>query len=124
MELLNAPGGPSTGRVELIMGVPYTTDLLYDDQFRALARKHPNFTYHSAISRENNPLYVSSLLAQNMDYFAELLRNERTLIYVCGLQGMEKSLFTTLIEHVVAEGFIEQTGSVLKPTERCKLEVY
>lgn len=124
MELLNAPGGPSTSRVELIMGVPYTTDLLYDGQFRELARMHPNFTYHSAISREASPLYVSTLLQQKMGDFAEMLRNERTLIYVCGLEGMEQGLYETLIEHNLADGFVEQGGAVLKPTERCKLEVY
>jgi ferredoxin--NADP+ reductase len=124
MELLNSPDGPTSSRVELIMGVPYTTDLLYDQEFRELANKHPNFSYHCAVSREVNPLYVSSLLQRDISYFADMLRSERTLIYVCGLQGMEAGLYATLVEHKLSGGYFDQTAKGFKPTERCKLEVY
>lgn len=124
MELFNSPDGPTTSRVELVMGVPYTTDLLYDQEFRKLAQTHPNFRYHCAISREENPLYVGSLLQQEFSSFADMLRGERTLIYVCGLQGMEQGLFAVLNEHNLAEGYVAQTDKGFKPTERCKLEVY
>lgn len=124
MELFNSPDGPTGSRVELIMGVPYTTDLLYDQEFRELAHKHANFSYHCAVSREENPLYVSSLLQREIDYFADMLRSERTLIYVCGLQGMEQGLHATLVEHDLSDGYFKQTDKGFKPTERCKLEVY
>lgn len=124
MELLNAPGGPSSSRIELIMGAPYTTDLLYDAEFRDLAQRHANFNYRTAISREDNPLYVSSLLKKNMSDFAGMLASKRTLIYICGLEGMEKGVATTLAEFNVAEGYFESENGAAKPTERCKLEVY
>lgn len=124
MELLSAPNGPCRSRVELIMGAPYSTDLLYDAQFQNLARSHANFRYHTAISRESNPQYVSSLLQNNMQDFAGMLGSRRTLIYICGLEGMEKGVYTVLAEHNVATGFFDESGDVVKPTERCKLEVY
>ena len=61
MELLQGPpeGSPwkanwkrCGSRVELVMGSPYTTDLLYDDLLRGLAKQHANFHYHPVISRE------------------------------------------------------------------------
>ena len=40
------------GEVWLIFGVPYSTDIMYDDAFTYFAEKYPNFHYHTAISRE------------------------------------------------------------------------
>jgi ferredoxin--NADP+ reductase len=59
IELLVGPpaGSPAAAtwkrcesRIELIMGSPYTTDLLYDDLLRDLAKKYPNFHYHPVVS--------------------------------------------------------------------------
>ena len=59
-----------------------------------------------------------------MQDFADMLGSRRTLIYICGLEGMEKGVYTVLAEHNVAAGFFDESGDVVKPTERCKLEVY
>ena len=120
MEMLMGPR-PTTSRIELVMGVPYTTDLLYDDLFVELARKHANFNYHVAISREDQHLYVDALIDRNMPTFKPMLRNERTLIYLCGIQGMQQGLFSCLTRHAVAEPYIDTNG---KPGRRCMLEVY
>ncbi len=37
LELLEAQAGPTSSRIDLIMGTPYTTDLLYDELFQQLA---------------------------------------------------------------------------------------
>jgi ferredoxin--NADP+ reductase len=124
MELLSASDGPCTSRIELVMGVPYTTDLLYDDEFQALAKAHPNFSYHTAISREADGIYVTTLLARQMDYFSSMLRADRTLVYLCGLRGMEQDLYRMLQEHDLADDFVQQSSGGLKPTQRCKVEVY
>lgn len=93
-----ASGTPSTSRITLVMGAPYETDLLYDDLFRELAVQHPNFRYLTAISRhgqEDTPrkLYVQNRFQTHRDEFASLLGSERTLMYVCGLAGMELGIF-------------------------------
>lgn len=124
LELLTGSQGPVSSRIDLVMGTPYTTDLLYDDLFRSLAAEHPNFNYHTAISREANPQYVGQLIGNEIDYFADLLQRSATLIYVCGLEGMETGLFDTLRKHDLADGYLTSKGEQFKATERCKLEVY
>ncbi len=145
MELLRHPDGPCTSRIDLVMGVPYTTDLLYDDLFRKLEAGHDNFRYHTAISREpraggSRGLYVHHLMEERMDHFGPLLESPRTVIYLCGLLGMEAGVYPVLVRHGLAGGYIavgeelaavdpaEWTGKLIKrhvrPTGRCMVEVY
>ncbi len=145
MELLLRSPEPVTSQIHLVMGSPYTTDLLYDDLFTRLATEHSNFHYHTAISRE--PLidlrsgpYVHHLLNQRIDEFAPLLRNSRTLLYICGLTGMQCGVFQTLAHHDLADGYftVKRELAAIDPgnwdlkkirrafhcAERCMLEVY
>ena len=124
MELLTGPNGPTQRRIDLIMGTPYTSDLLYDELFLELAAQHPNFRYYTAISREADRLYVAGVLKRRIDEFAPLLSQPSTLIYVCGLAGMESGLFDVLDEHGLADGYLRAAGKQRKPTGRCMLEVY
>ncbi len=155
MELLQGPPADSpaastwkrcTSAMHLVMGSPYTTDLLYDDLFTALATKHANFHYHTTISRETRPdggrgEYVHQFVERKLnDKFASLLRSPRTLIYVCGLAGMQVGIFQMLAKHSLGEGYItvgEELGGVapkdwtteqikrrVRGTHRCMLEVY
>lgn len=145
LELLDGPDGPTSSRIDLIMGTPYTTDLLYDELFRQLAEKHSNFHYHTAISRELQTtgargLYVDGLIDQRIEYFADFIANPRTIVYVCGLDGMRYGLFRTLIKHDLATDYLTVDVSLqsrpmsewsdrdlkkgVKPTNRCLLEVY
>lgn len=145
MELFDGPNGPTRSQVHLLMGAPYTTDLLYDDLFARLAEQHENFHYHTAISRERRPdgrpgLYVDRLLEEKMDVFRPLLENPRTLLYICGLAGMQVGVFTALATHGLDSGYItikeelagvdpstwepQQVKRYARPTNRCMLEVY
>ncbi len=87
-------------RVALVMGSPYATDLIYDRVFRDLAAKHPSFTYHTAISREDNAgqgrLYVQDRLRTDRAALEPMLTSGRTLIYVCGIAGMELGILQEL----------------------------
>ena len=144
-ELLNAPGGPCKSQIHLVMGAPYTSDLLYHDSFEALALQYDNFHYHTAISREPLPdgrsgRYVHSLMEDELDLFKPLLVNSRTVIYVCGLAGMQLGLFKMLARHGLDDGYCERGKQVdgvapedwtpeqikrgVRPTGRCLLEVY
>ena len=147
MELLDNPAGPCSSRIHLVMGAPYTNDLLYDDIFREYAEKHDNFHYHTAISRESRSdgrrgLYVDAYVGEMMDStFRGLLENPRTLIYVCGLAGMQVGLFRVLARHGVGEGYLnikdeemaamnpndwenDRIKRFVRSTKRCMLEVY
>ena len=124
LELLTRPQGPTSKRIDLVMGTPYTTDLLYDELFRELAKEHANFNYHTAISRGSEPQYVGGLIDHQIDYFADLLHDERTLVYVCGLEGMERGLYDTLLRHHLADGYFTAKAGQIKATARCMLEIY
>ena len=92
-------GMPS--RVAMLMGTPYESDLLYDDDLRGWEDQHDNFSYHTAISRHTTPdqpsrLYVQDRLREDAETIAPMLASERTLIYICGLAGMELGVFQTL----------------------------
>ncbi len=160
MELLVGPPADSPAaatwrrcesRIELVMGSPYTSDLLYDDLLRDLAAKHPNFRYHPVISRElradgNGGLakgeYVHHFMHRQLEKqtgVMDLLHSPRTLMYMCGLAGMQVGVFELLARHgiggftkvgdelagkPVPEWTAEDIKRRVRPTHRCMLEVY
>jgi ferredoxin--NADP+ reductase len=145
LDLLEGPDGPVKGEVHLVMGAPYRTDLLYDDVFRELAERHSNFHYHTVISREvmadGRPQgYIHHYLDREVFLHEDLLRRDRTLMYVCGLAGMQTGVFQTMARLGVGEQYLkvkdeladvppadwtsEQIKRYVRPTHRCMLEVY
>jgi ferredoxin--NADP+ reductase len=92
---------PAASRIMLIMGSPYSTDLLYDAEMRQLADQHQNFSYLTAISREvqkdlPRPLYVHERLVTHREQVADILQGPRGLVYVCGIAGMELGVMQSL----------------------------
>jgi ferredoxin--NADP+ reductase len=154
MELLAGPpeGSPwratwkrCSSRIELLMGSPYTSDLLYDEQLQDLAKANPNFHYHPVISRERRAdggrgEYVHQFLERRLADFEPMLRSPRTLIYVCGLAGMQIGLFRLLAAKGHAAQYLtidesirdtppdqwsdEQIKRRVRHTHRCMIEVY
>lgn len=146
-ELLEHPDGPCPSAVHLVSSSPYANDLIYEDEFRALAASHENFRYHPAVTRELRPpgrpgVRVHALIEELVDeVFGPLLANPRTLIYICGLAGMQLDLFRMLARHNLAAGYLrmkdealtdldpgtwtdEQIKRGVRPAKRCRLEVY
>lgn len=144
-ELLEGPAGPTSSRIHLVMGTPYRTDLLYDEYFRTLAAKHPNFHYHTAISREPGEgaprgEYVDQYVARHGSVFRPLFRSPRTLVYVCGILGMQFGVYKEIAAEGAADGFLilsdelkavdprtwttEQMKRQIRTTHRFMLEVY
>jgi ferredoxin--NADP+ reductase len=145
MELLSQ-NTPS--RITLIMGSPYSSDLLYHQQFEALAAQHPNFTYLPAISRERGSgggagkaMYAHDRVLAERDRLAAQLASERCLIYVCGIAGMELGIFQSLAAMLTPEQLAQyltvkpeagepkawdrkMISKTLVPTKRVMLEVY
>lgn len=154
MELLEGPpeGSPARAgwrpcsrQIHLVMGTPYRTDLLYDDLFVSLAARHSNFVYHPVISRESRPdggrgEYVHQYMERRLDLFGELLAKPTTLIYICGLAGMQVGVFHLLGRHGLEHGYLTRDAQIadvppaewtddqikrrVRPTHRCMLEVY
>jgi ferredoxin--NADP+ reductase len=101
----NAAGTQS--QIRLVMGSPYSTDLLYHEEFRSLERGHANFRYLPTLSREKNEdqaatsgkLYVQDRVGKpnaHRDDLLRLLCSERMLIYICGIAGMELGIVQAL----------------------------
>jgi len=135
-------------RVDLIMGAPYETDLLYDDELHAIQNRFPDrFFYRTAISRhttpdQTTPMYIQDRLAHDADELARRLRDERTLIYICGVAGMEIGIFRALARMLDSDTLSRyltidpellgnpdgwERGMIprrIRPTPRTMLEVY
>lgn len=119
----------------LVFGVPYRDVTLYDEEFRRHL-EHPNFRYATAVSREetnpnpdriptpNQKMYVQALLYARRAELGPVLRRPRTLVYLCGLKGMEKGIFEA-VELVGREQ--GEAGSLverMKAERRLFVEVY
>ncbi len=86
-----------TGKTALYFGVPYSTDVLYDRLFKDYEKKM-GLRYRVAVSREQfakdgKRKYVDAVLAED-EAAKELLADPRTIVYICGLKGMEDGLFS------------------------------
>ena len=92
-------------RIVLVMGAAYATDLLYHEELLRMSERHPALTYLTAISRErqedgHRPMYVQDRIGTHAESLLPLLASERTLVYICGLAGMELGIFQNLARRV------------------------
>lgn len=86
----------------LIFGCPYRTDLLYADYFEEMDETRDNFHYLKSISREKRrkdgtKFYVQSQLEDEEELLLPVLQKENTLIYICGMKGMEIGIYKQLV---------------------------
>jgi ferredoxin--NADP+ reductase len=86
----------------LIFGCPYRTDLLYSDYFEKMAQEHSNFHYLKSISRESrrkdgSKHYVQTKIEDEEALLLPILKKKNTLIYICGLKGMEAGIYKELL---------------------------
>ncbi len=143
MDLARVP----RSRVSLVMGVPYQSDLLYDQELSELVAQQDSWQYLKAISREHQedgagPMYVHERILADADSLVPMLANERTLVYICGVAGMELGVFRTIsriLDPQSLSGLLEIDPEVagdahswtrrmihrqIRPTRRIFLEVY
>lgn len=138
-ELLEHPEGASRSQIHLVMGAPYGTDLMYDEWFRSLEKSHPGFHYHTVISRADNGVrqYVDQYIRDAGGGLHDSLSNDRTLLYMCGIEGMQYGIYTLLEALGVADRYLvipEKLNSMvdadpadmrkIRPGARCMVEVY
>ncbi|MBI1870463.1 MAG: ferredoxin--NADP(+) reductase [Chlamydiae bacterium] len=105
----------------LIFGTPYRSDILYEKEFQNY-ETHQKFHFVTAVSREDKnrdgtKVYVQHRLLEHQKELVPILTDTKTLIYICGLKGIEKGIYETL-------------QSILSPTayeelrKRILVEVY
>lgn len=122
-------------RVWLIFGAQHADCLLYGDEFQALSQKYSNLVYLKAISREEinpcpaevptreNRMYVQVRMHENRSRLLEILSDEKAMIYLCGLKGMEAGIFPVL-DGIGKELGKNSFSGALQAGGRLRVEVY
>ncbi|UBF25481.1 ferredoxin-NADP reductase [Kovacikia minuta CCNUW1] len=94
----------------LIFGVATTPNVLYKEELEAMQQKYPsNFRVTYAISREQkNPeggrMYIQHRVAEHAAELWQMLQNEKTHTYICGLKGMEDGIDEALSAEAAKHG--------------------
>lgn len=133
-----------TNEVALVFGCPYRTDVIYPKYFEGMAEKHSNFHYIKMISREDrredgSKYYVQTAIDDRSDTLSPILVKENTLIYLCGMKGMENGIYHNLakqgfLDYLILKGDLaqrdpeswewEEVKKMIKPSVRTFEEVY
>ncbi len=88
--------------VVILQGVPYRTDILYDEDFKALAESNPRVKCISCLSRECGDLQAHEHAGRVQSMFADLqLTPGKDVVYLCGNPNMIDEAFAGL----TAQGF-------------------
>lgn len=132
------------GHVALLFGAAYRTDLLYYKWLSDLEKQYPNFHYKIAVSREGRradgtKTYVQHLILDYKEELSPIFAQENTLMYICGLEGMEAGIYSNLAslgfysymkagrniaEKPATEWTWEDYKNNVKPSDRTMVEVY
>jgi ferredoxin--NADP+ reductase len=86
------------GKAWLFLGVPTSSALLYDDEFKKMKDlAGDKFQYDYAISREatdkdGNKMYIQNKMAEYGEELWNLMQKPNTYVYMCGLKGMESGI--------------------------------
>jgi ferredoxin--NADP+ reductase len=86
----------------LIFGVATTPGVLYHQELEELKAKYPeNLWIDYAISREQKnaqggKMYIQDRVAESAEKLWEMIQQEKTHVYICGLKGMEGGIDAAL----------------------------
>lgn len=131
-------------QIALVFGCAYRTDILYGEYFDPLAGAVENFHFLKSVSREDpradgTKHYVQYQLVDKEELLKPILQKDNTLIYVCGLKGMETGIYQILAQQGLWDYLIvsddlkdknpltwtyEELKSGVKPSNRMNIEVY
>ncbi|MBO6586026.1 MAG: hypothetical protein JJ953_07985 [Gracilimonas sp.] len=98
MEMLEAG---MENQIALVFGAAYRTDLIYPDYFMETEKENDNFHYIAKISREDrrpdgSKYYVQTAIEDEEKILDPILSQQNTLIYICGIKGMEAGIYKML----------------------------
>lgn len=132
------------GDIALVFGCPYRTDVIYPKFFTEMEEKHENFNYIKMISREDrredgSKYYVQTAIDDQEKILDPILSKDNTLIYLCGMKGMESGIYHNLAkkgftDYLTLKGDLEskspedwtweEVKKLIKPSSRTFEEVY
>lgn len=119
------------GLAWLIFGIPYSANILYQEELEKLAAEFPDhFRLTYAISREQqtadgSKMYVQSRVAEYADELFEMIQKPKTHVYMCGLKGMEPPISETFTQEAEKRGMHwDDLRKHMKKEHRWHVEVY
>ena len=94
--------------IVLVFGCAYRTDLLYADYFESLDEEYDNFHYLPRVSREDrradgSKKYVQTTLWDDAELLDPIMEQDNSLMYICGLKGMESGIYRALAKKGLTE---------------------
>jgi len=131
-------------QVALVFGCPYRTDVIYPKYFTEMENQFENFHYIKMISREDrrsdgSKYYVQTSIDDRSDVLSPILGKDNTLIYLCGMKGMESGIYHNLakqgfLDYLTLKGDLaerdpnswawDEVKKMIKPSNRTFEEVY
>jgi len=86
----------------LIFGIPMTANILYKEELEEIQQTYPDhFRLTNAISREQKNkdggrMYIQDRVAEHAVELWQMMQDEKTHTYICGLKGMEDGIDAAL----------------------------
>jgi ferredoxin--NADP+ reductase len=116
-----------TGTVQLFFGARTEAECLYREEFETYLER-PGYRHFLAFSREQQTpdgrrMYVQHRMAERLDELLELLDREKTLLYICGIKGMEAGI-EALFDDPTRRGASWQSFQALRRSGRVLVETY
>jgi len=119
------------GKAWLFMGAPKSANLLYEEDLqRYLAGNQDNFKYTKAISREQQNtkggrMYIQDWVLESANELFNMIEDEKTHIYLCGLKGMEPGIDEAMTKAAEEKGLNwSELRPQLKKAGRWHVETY
>ena len=119
------------GKAWLFMGAPKSANLLYEEDLQRYLTDYPdNFKYTKAISREQQNtkggrMYIQDRVLESANELFNMIENEKTHIYLCGLKGMEPGIDEAMTKAAEAKGLNwSELRPQLKKAGRWHVETY
>ena len=119
------------GKAWLFMGAPKSANLLYEEDLQRYLENYPdNFKYTKAISREQQNtkggrMYIQDRVLESANEIFNMIEDEKTHIYLCGLKGMEPGIDEAMTKAAEEKGLNwTELRPQLKKAGRWHVETY
>jgi ferredoxin--NADP+ reductase len=119
------------GKAWLFMGAPKSANLLYEEDLQRYLADYPdNFKYTKAISREQQNtkggrMYIQDRVLESANELFNMIEDEKTHIYLCGLKGMEPGIDEAMTKAAEEKGLNwSELRPQLKKAGRWHVETY
>ena len=119
------------GKAWLFMGAPKSANLLYEEDLQRYLSDYPdNFKYTKAISREQQNtkggrMYIQDRVLESANELFNMIEDEKTHIYLCGLKGMEPGIDEAMTKAAQEKGLNwSDLRPQLKKAGRWHVETY